>query len=236
MAQSTDTASLSTAPRVDVQPLLRNVYLWMTAGLITTAIAAYAVVSLLGDRIFLISPWIYFGLFIIQLVLVGVLASAITRLSSGTAILLFLVYSATTGVTLSLILVYYTTESLFVAFAATAGLFLVMSVFAIFTKTDLTKYSSYLFIGLIGLLLAMLLNIFLRSSTFDFIMSAFAVVLFSALTAHDTQRIVRLASDPKIQGEGSELMQKLSILGALTLYLDFLNLFLWILRIFGRSR
>jgi FtsH-binding integral membrane protein len=143
----------------------------MTAGLITTAIAAYAIVSLLGARIFLISPWIYLGLFIIQLVLVGVLAGAMARLSVGTAILLFLAYSTATGITLSLILVYYTTESLFVAFAATAGLFMVMSVFAIFTKTDLTKYSTYLFIGLIGLLLAMLLNIFLRSSIFDFVRS-----------------------------------------------------------------
>ena len=235
MAQSS-TTSVSAIPRVEIRPLLRNVYLWMTAGLITTAIAAYVVVSFLGERIFMISPWIYFGLFIIQLILVGVLAGAMKRLSTGAAQALFLVYTAVTGVTLSLILVFYTTQSLVTAFAATAGLFMVMSVFAIFTKVDLMKYGTYLFVGLIGLLIALLLNIFLRSTLFDLLMSAFAIVLFSALTAYDTQKIVRMSSDPAIQGEGSALMQKLSILGALTLYLDFLNLFLWILRIFGRNR
>ena len=100
-----------------------------------------------------------------------------------------------------------------------------MSLVGAFTKADLTKMGTYVFIALIGLLFAMLLNIFLRSSTFDLIISLVGVVIFSALTAYDTQKIVKMSSDPRIQGQGSELMNKLSIVGALSLYLDFLNLF-----------
>jgi FtsH-binding integral membrane protein len=234
MMQATGSASISAMPRVDIRPLLRNVYLWMSAGLLTTAVSASAVTSFFGARIFLFSPWFYIILFVVQLILVGVLAGAIQRLSTGAAVALFLAYAGVTGITLSLIFTYYTGETLVAAFMSTVVIFLLMTFVAVFTKTDLTKYGTYLFVGLIGLLIAMLVNIFLRSSLFDLVMSLFAVLLFSVLTAYDTQKIVRLASDPKIQGDGSALMQKLSILGALTLYLDFLNLFLWLLRIFGR--
>jgi FtsH-binding integral membrane protein len=95
---------------------------------------------------------------------------------------------------------------------------------------------TYLIIGLVGIIIAIFINFFLRSNTFDFIISIVGVIIFTGLTAYDTQKIARLAADPRIQGEGSQLAGKLSILGALTLYLDFLNLFLFLLRIFGRGQ
>jgi len=111
-----------------------------------------------------------------------------------------------------------------------------MSVVGAFTKMDLTKLRTYLFIGLVGLLIAMLINIFVDSDSFDFLISIVGVLIFTGLTAADTQKIVRMSSDPSLDGSDSALLTRLSIIGALTLYLDFLNLFLFLLRIFGRSR
>ncbi len=108
-----------------------------------------------------------------------------------------------------------------------------MSIVGLTTKADLSKVETCLIIGLI---LAMLINVFLRSNTFDYIISIIGVIIFTGLTAYDTQKIARLAADPRIEGEGSQLAGKLSILGALSLYLDFLNLFLFLLGIFGRSQ
>jgi hypothetical protein len=117
-----------------------------------------------------------------------------------------------------------------------AALFAVMSIVGLTTKADLSKLGTYLIIGLFGIILAIFINFFFRSSAFDFIISIIGVIIFTGLTAYDTQKIARLAADPRIEGEGSQLAGKLSILGALTLYLDFLNLFLFLLRLFGRSQ
>jgi FtsH-binding integral membrane protein len=223
-------------PRVAVRPLLRNVYLWMTLGLLVTALSAYLTVNIPGLRNLLTHSLLVWGVFIVQLILVGVLAAAVTKLSMGAAVAIFLAYAASNGFTLSVILIYYDLGTIAVAFASAAALFAAMSIVGLFTQADLTKLGTYLFIGLIGLLFAMLINIFLRSSTFDLIISIVGVLIFTGLTAYDTQKIARLASDPKIQSEGSGLMGKLSILGALTLYLDFLNLFLYLLRLLGRRR
>src|SRR5438067_4537161 len=111
-----------------------------------------------------------------------------------------------------------------------------MSIVGLTTKADLTNLCTYVIISSIGIIIAMIINFFLRSNTFDFIISILGVIIFTGLTAYDTQKIARLAVDPRIQGDGSQLAGKLSILGALTLYLDFLNLFLFLLRIFGRSQ
>ena len=157
-------------------------------------------------------------------------------LAPTTATLLFLGYAALTGFSLTGIVLYYDLGTLSVAFFTTAALFGVMSIVGAFTKADLTKMGTYLFIGLIGLLIAMLINIFIGSDTFDFMISILGVVIFTGLTARDTQKIVRMASDPSLQGDGSVLLARLSIISALTLYLDFLNLFLFLLRIFGRNR
>jgi FtsH-binding integral membrane protein len=135
-----------------------------------------------------------------------------------------------------MILLMYDLGTLTLAFVSTSALFGAMTIVGLTTKMDLTKWGTFLFMGLIGLLVAMLVNIFLRSSAFDLIISVIGVLLFTGLTAYDTQKIVRMASDPAIQAGDTTLMRKLSILGALSLYLDFINLFLFILRLMGRQR
>jgi FtsH-binding integral membrane protein len=223
-------------PRVEIRPLLRNVYLWMTAGLTLTAVVAYLCANTEALLDLWESPWIVLGALIGQLALVVVLSTQIMRLAPAAATLIFLAYAALTGFSLTGIVLYYDAGTLTVAFATTAALFGVMSVVGAFTKMDLTNLRTYLFIGLIGLLLAVLINIFVGSDTFDFVISIIGVLIFTGLTAADTQKIVRLSADPRLEGDGGALLARLSIIGALTLYLDFLNLFLFLLRIFGRSR
>ena len=221
-------------PRVEVRPLLRSVYLWMTLGLLITAVVAFAIADYaphLLQNIVLV--W---GILIAQIILVIALAAAVWRLSFGAAALIFVVYAALTGFSLSGIVLYYDLGTLTQAFLSATALFAVMSIVGLTTKADLTKLGTYLIIGLVGIIIAMFINFFLRSNTFDFIISIIGVIIFTGLTAYDTQKIARLAADPRIQGDGSQLAGKLSILGALTLYLDFLNLFLFLVRIFGRSQ
>jgi FtsH-binding integral membrane protein len=180
-------------PQVAIRPLLRNVYFWMTIGLALTALVAWTCANNDSLRDLWESFWIVFGVFIAQLVLVVVLATRIMQLSPTAATLIFLGYAALTGFSLTGIVLYYDLGTLTIAFITTASLFAVMSIVGAFTKADLTKMGTYLFIGLIGLLIAMLINIFLRSDTFDYIISAFGVVIFTGLAATDTQKIVRLA-------------------------------------------
>jgi FtsH-binding integral membrane protein len=234
MRQNVAQAQLYAVPRVEVRSLLRSVYLWMTLGLLITAGVALLVAAYAPHLLH--NPLLVWGILIAQLILVVVLASAIWRLSFGIAALIFVVYAALTGFSLSGIVLYYNLGTLTQAFLSTAALFAVMSIVGITTKADLSKLGTYLFIGLIGIIIAMFINFFLHSNTFDFIISIIGVIIFTGLTAYDTQKIARMASDPRIQGEGSQLAGKLSILGALTLYLDFLNLFLFLLRIFGRGQ
>jgi FtsH-binding integral membrane protein len=211
---------------------MNQVYLWMTAGLGLTALVSWQVASspalleiVFGNTLLLI------GLVVAQLGVVFALSSAVHRFSAGTATALFLLYSALTGVTLSSIFVVYTAGSIAGAFLATAGTFAAMTVYGTVTKRDLTSMGSFLFMGLIGLVIAMLVNIFLQSSMLDFVISGIGVLVFTGLTAYDTQKLRRF-------GEGAPLddgvaIRRGAILGALTLYLDFINLFLMMLRLFG---
>ena len=233
MRQNVAQAQLYSVPRVEVRPLLRSVYLWMTLGLLLTAVVAFAVADYAPHL--LQNVLLVWGILIAQLILVVVLAAAIWRLSFGAAALIFVLYAALTGFSLSGIVLYYSLGTLTQAFLSTAALFGVMSIVGLTTKADLSKLGTYLIIGLVGIIIAMFINFFLRSSAFDFVISIVGVIIFTGLTAYDTQKIARLAADPRIEGEGSQLAGKLSILGALMLYLDFLNLFLFLLRIFGRS-
>ena len=233
MRQNVAQAQLYSVPRVEVRPLLRSVYLWMTLGLLLTAVVAFAIADYAPHL--LQNVLLVWGILIAQLILVVVLAAAIWRLSFGAAALIFVLYAALTGFSLSGIVLYYSLGTLTQAFLSTAALFAVMSIVGLTTKADLSKLGTYLIIGLVGIIIAMFINFFLRSNTFDFIISIVGVIIFTGLTAYDTQKIARLAADPQIEGEGSQLAGKLSILGALMLYLDFLNLFLFLLRIFGRS-
>lgn len=219
--------------RVEIRPLMRNVYLWMFFGLLVTTVISLITVNTPAILELAFNRAIFFGAIIAELVLVIALSAALRRLSPGMAMAMFVVYAALNGFTLSLIFLVYDLGAITNAFLTTAFLFAAMSAIGYFTDIDLSRFSSYLLMGLIGLIIASVVNLFLRSSGLDFVISLFGVVLFTALTAYDTQKIKLLAADPTIEADGSILL-KLSIYGALTLYLDFINLFLFLLRLFGR--
>lgn len=213
--------------------LMRKVYLWMTMALVITGICAYGVATspalvqmVYGSRA---AIWV---LFIVEIGLVFYTTARIDRLSLSTATTLFIIYSALNGVTLSSIFMVYAMTSIAKVFFITAATFGAMAVYGYFTKRDLTKFGSLFFMVLIGVIIASLVNWFLKSAMFDLILSYIGVALFVGLTAWDSQQIKRaLAMQPGLD-EGS---QKVALLGALSLYLDFINLFLYLLRIFGRS-
>jgi uncharacterized protein len=209
---------------------MASVYRWMTLGLLVTAGVAFYVAStpsvlqvVFGNRM------VFWGLVIAQFGLVIALSAAVNKLSAGTAGALFLLYSALTGATISVVLLAYTGASVASAFAVTAGTFLAMSIYGTVTKKDLTSWSSFLFMGLIGVVIASVVNIFTKSSMLSWVISAAAVVVFTGLTAYDTQRLRRMAM------AGSSIAA-LPVNGALSLYLNFINLFLSILNIFGGRR
>jgi FtsH-binding integral membrane protein len=223
------------ALRVEVRPLMRMVYMWMTLGLLISGFVAYYVShSSIIDSL-VESPGLLFGAIIGELVLVMALSFALRRLSPTVAAIMFIVYALLNGLTLSLIFIVYDVGAINLAFFSAAGTFAAMTVLGYTTELDLAQYRTYFIMALVGLLVAMLVNFFLRSSGLDLIISMAGVVIFTALTAYDTQKIKRLAADPAITEDGS-LAMKISIIGALNLYLDFVNLFLFLLRLFGRRR
>lgn len=213
--------------------LMRKVYVWMTLALVLTGITAYGVASSpsLMMTIFQ-TPAIMWGLIIAELAIVIAISAAINRLSLTTATLLFVLYSVLNGATLSLIFAVYTMSSIANVFFITAGTFGVMAAYGYFTKRDLSSWGRLLLMALIGLIIATLVNVFLvKSSGFDLILSYAGVLIFVGLTAYDTQKIKQMLAMQTDMGEGA---QKVALLGALSLYLDFINLFLYLLRIFGR--
>ena len=221
-------------PGVELHPLMRNVYMWMAMGLlVTTAVALYVASSATIMQALVTNQLLFFGAIIGQLALVVALSAAINRMSATAAGIMFFVYSALNGFTLSIIFVVYEIGSIGVAFGVTSLLFGVMTVIGMTTSIDLSKYSTYFMMGLIGLVIAMVVNMFLGSGPLDFLISIVGVILFTALTAYDTQRIKEMANTPGIETQGTDQLMKLSIIGALTLYLDFINLFLFLLRLLG---
>jgi FtsH-binding integral membrane protein len=206
------------------------VYRWMTLGLGVTAVAAYAVAgSEAALRLVVLNRAVFFGLVIAELALVVWISAAVNRLSAPAAGGLFLLYSALNGVTLSVVLLVYTGSSIAVAFVTAAGVFGAMSVYGTVTRRDLTSWGSFLFMGLIGAVIASLVNLFLRSSMVSWVVSCVGVVVFTGLAAYDTQKLRALAR----AGGGTA---SLPIRGALSLYLDFVNLFLSLLRLLGNRR
>ena len=210
-----------------------KVYGWMCAGLLITALTAWYTVNsevmlqaIFGNRM------VFFGLIIAELVLVGAVAGAIQKLSVATASLLFVVYSALTGLTLSVVFLAYTAESITNAFLVAGATFGGMSLFGLTTKKDLTSWGRLLFMALIGLIIATVVNIFWASSTLYWITTYAGVLIFTGLIAYDSQKLKMIA----LQTDDETAKAKLSILGALSLYLDFINLFLMLLRIFGQRK
>ena len=232
---TTKSENLLSQPFVQTRSLMQNVYLYMLLAMTITAGASWFTLNS-GLVRSLSSPLLLFSIFMVQLLLVGVLSFALNKLSVPAAFAIFFGYAALTGVTLSGIFLYYEVADLTLAFVSAAALFLTMTLVGMFTKADLTKLGTYLFIGLIGVIIALLINIFLRSSVMDLIVSIIGVIIFTGLTAYETQKLTRMARDPRLQNSEGAVMTRLSILGALALYLDFLNLFLFLLRIFGRNR
>ncbi len=220
------------AARVSVQTVLQRVYLWMALGALVTAGVAFLTVTNPVLNALARNPIVLFGAIIGELVLVLVLSAALRRLSPAAAATMFFVYAGLNGFTLSIVLAYFEVGSIVSAFVATGALFGAMTIVGFTTQLDLTRFGTYLMMGLIGLLIAMVVNLFLGSGGLDLIISIVGVLIFTALTAYDTQKIKHIAADPSIQADGSIAM-KLSLIGALTLYLDFINLFLFLLRLMG---
>ena len=216
---------------LQLNAVMRNVYGWMTMGLLVTAAVALAVSNsglVLSQGVMIIAIFAQLG------IVIG-LSWAIERISATTAGMLFFVYAAVTGFTFSIFFLVFSLGSIAAAFLSTAGVFGAMTIYGLTTKTDLTKYSSYFMMGLFGLIIASIVNIFLGSGPLDFIISIFGVLLFTGLTAWDTQRIAAMAATRKMKVDSDDTL-KFSIMGALTLYLDFINLFIFMLRIFGGGR
>lgn len=212
-----------------VSSVMRRVYAKMCVGLLLTALMSFLVVSSesLMNLFFSSSTlmWILMGA---ELLLVIVLSASINKLSTGAATALFYLYSALNGITLAPIFFIYTETSIAMTFAITAGTFGAMSIFGYVTRQDLSKFGSILFMALIGLIICAVVNLFLHNSMLDMLISGAGVLIFVGLTAWDTQAIKRMCAE-----SDSSMVGKVATMGALSLYLDFINLFLYLLRFFG---
>ena len=230
ISRSTESVRLSS-----VSIFMTQIYQWMTVGLLLTAVVAWfasdseAVMTLIfGNTISLI---------VLVVLMIGLplgLQGMLPRLSAGAATLWFLLYSAVVGLTFSSIFLVYTGASIAATFGITAGMFGGMSIYGMVTKRDLTGWGSFLMMGLLGLILAMVVNIFLQSPALHFVISGVGVLIFTGLTAYDTQKLRALGENAPL--DDATVMRRGVILGALTLYLDFINLFLMLLRLIGDRR
>jgi len=217
-----------------ISSFMYKVYGWMSFALAVSASIAYYLFRTQTLALYLMKhPGVLTGVIILQFALVLGLVFFLMRMSYLTALSLFVVYAVTVGVTLSSIFFVYTHASIYATFGVTAGTFAIMSLYGYFTKIDLTRIGNFAFMALLGVILAMVINFFLRSQAFDYVISIIGVLVFVALTAYDTQKLKRLAVQLSVD---EETRGKVSILGALTLYLDFLNLFLFLLRFMGNQR
>ncbi len=236
--QEFDYRELSSGQQMEVSEafpiLMRKVYTWMTLALIITGLTAYYVATspTLMEAI-LTNKALFWGLLIAEFGLVMGVSAGISRLSLLTATLLFILYSIINGATLSLIFFVYTASSIATVFFIAAGTFGTMALIGYTTKTDLSSMGKILFMALIGLIIATVVNLFLKSDGLMLILSYLGVIIFVGLTAWDSQKIKQMLMYAPDAGEAA---QKLALLGALTLYLDFINLFLYLLRIFGKRR
>ena len=215
--------------------LMRKVYVWMTLALVITGFTAYGVASSPGIMSAIVANRaLMWGMLIAEFALVFYVTARIDRLSLTTATMLFVLYSVLNGATLSVIFLAYTMQSIASVFFITAGTFAAMSLIGYFTKTDLSSLGKILMMALIGLIIATLVNVFLiKSGGFSLIISYVGVLIFVGLTAYDTQKIKMML----VQADDvTEEAQKIALMGSLSLYLDFINLFLYLLRIFGGNR
>jgi FtsH-binding integral membrane protein len=222
-----------TQSRVLINEFIRSVYNWMALGLALTGFVAFYVVNsgfmrgvIFGNQL------VFFGLIIAELALVFILSTKVQRIQASTATALFILYASLNGATLSSIFLLYTRSSITSTFFICAGTFVACSIYGMTTKRDLTSLGGFMFMGLIGIIIASVVNFFLHSTGLNLIISYIGVIVFVGLTAYDTQKLRTMAlSQPA--GLDAAVVRKGSILGALSLYLDFINLFLMLLRILG---
>ena len=215
--------------------LMRNVYVWMTLAMAVTGVVAFftasspaMITAILGNNL------LFYGLMIAELVLVFLISARLDKYSFNTSAILFVVYSVINGLTLSIIFLAYTMSSIASTFFVTAGMFAVMALIGSFTKRDLSFIGRFALMALIGLLIAGLVQIFWHNETFNLAVSAVGVLIFSGLTAYDAQKIKRMLGN--FESEEDESAQKIALVGALSLYLDFINMFLYLLRLLGTRR
>lgn len=226
----------TTQTNILVNSFIRSVYNWMATGLAITGFVAFYVVNnetllqlIFGNQL------IFFGLIIGELALVFTISARVNKMQASTATSLFILYAALNGATLSAVLMMYTMTSIASTFFICAGTFAVCSVYGMVTKRDLTGVGGFMFMGLIGIIIASIVNIFMQSSLLSMMISYIGVIIFVGLTAYDTQKLKNMAlSQPA--GLDAGTIRKGAIMGALTLYLDFINMFLFLLHILGVSR
>lgn len=219
-----------------VSAVMKSVYFKMFLGLLVTAAVAWFVAATANsDRSFLVymaqHSWVYWGLAIVEIGLVLWISAGLRKMSSGMATGLFFLFAIVNGLTLSIIFVVYQIAAIFKTFLITAGVFGAMSIYGYFTTKDLTRIGSFLYMALFGLIILAVVNMFWANSTMEWLVSGLGVLIFIGLTAWDTQQIKQMAyADPSMANG------RLATLGALSLYLDFINLFLYLLRFFGGNR
>ncbi len=215
--------------------LLRAVYFWMMIGLLVSAVTAFVAASSPAVQSALFgNPYMIWFLIAVELGLVIVISAAINKISVPTARILFLLFSFVDGLTLSVIFLAYTEASIAATFLIAALTFGVMSLYGYFTDTDLSSAGKFLFMGLIGIIIAIVVNFFFKSPTVDWVVSAIGIIIFVGLTAYDTQKIRQLGEE-RASEEGDQ-PARLAILGALSLYLDLINLFIMMLQFTGNRR
>lgn len=223
----------SSAERTAIVSFFNVVYAWMAAGLALTAIVAWFTSTRRDVMGWVFTPGVWIVLLLVELGLIVAVSAAVDRLSPAAATALFLLYAALNGLTLSIIFLAYTGTTLAGTFAATAGTFAVTSLYGMLTRRDLTSLGSLLFMALIGLVIASVVNIFWANSILDSIITYAGVLIFVGLTAYDTQRLKQIAH---ATAGNARMAERLAVNGALALYLDFINLFLMLLRLAGDRR
>jgi len=227
---------MQSQPQVVAQPRIQSamqqVYLWMTAGLLVTGAVSSMVMGNESILVSISNPIVFFGLIIAEVILVIALSATIMKLSPAVATGLFLFYAMLNGITLTPLVLVYTASSVAAAFFTTAGSFAALALYGSTTKRDLSGMGKFLLMGLIGLIIASIVNMFIGSGPFSFIISIIGVLVFAGLTVYNTQRLTQMAQ----QMVTEEDTGRFAIYGALTLYLDFINLFIYMLRLFGVRR
>jgi uncharacterized protein len=236
MAETLSTRRMDAQAQVKVNSFIQSVYNWMAIGLALTGFVAYYV-SHSASMMKLVygTPMLFFGLIIAELGLVFYLSARVQRIQASTATSLFVLYAALNGVTLSFIFLAYTGASIVSTFFICAATFVACSVYGMVTKRDLTSLGGFMAMGLIGIIIASLVNLFIRSAAMTMIISYIGVLVFVGLTAYDTQKLKHMALTQPA-GIDVGVIRKGAILGALSLYLDFINLFIMLLHILGNRR